>query len=230
LGGQIFSWNIAAGTMSVDQPTTNALFAIFGPSVTEVYAAGAASTLLKWNGAAWTQVINPAFDPSSSFLGLAGGKVSGVTEVWIVGGSQIWRGDGTNFSLLPLPSGLSAAQSFVASWWNASNDVWIAGGNATLLHWDGTRFTSIELADTAVKGQGVDAIEILQGVWSSGPGDAWVVGSNGGIWHFTGTTPVRRLASGTQVPLYGVHGNVLPSGDVDVAFVGGQGTILRYRP
>jgi hypothetical protein len=121
---------------------------------------------------------------------------------------------------LPLPAKLSAdPPNFNAVFWNASNDVWIAGDNGNILHWDGTVLKSIETRTH----------ENLMGIWSSGPGEAWAVGDNSGIWHYSGTEPAAYLQSGALSGLYGVHGNV-HNGQVDVAFVGNHGTILRYRP
>lgn len=220
-GGKVLSWD-TAGVPRSWNPTTHDLFAIWGASAGEVYAAGDAATLIKYDGTSWSQVTNPSFDPKIRFTGLGGGKVNGTTELWIVGeAGEIWRGDGTNFSRMSLPSELYFDPDFHGVFWNAKNDVWFAGDQATLLHWNGTGFALIEIEDIF--------FENVLGVWSSGAGEAWAVGDFGGIWHFSGSAPVSRLHSGTLSSLYGVHGNV-QNGQVELAFVGGQGTILRYRP
>lgn len=66
--------------------------------------------------------------------------------------------------------------SLNAIWGSASNDVWIVGAPAVVLHWDGK-----ELARTRI-----ETPLPLAGVWGSGPGDVWTFGSTKWIWHSDG--------------------------------------------
>jgi hypothetical protein len=56
-------------------------------------------------------------------------------------------------------------------WGSGSSDVWVVGGNGTVLHWDGSAWTRVTSGTS----------EALLSVWGSGPGDIWAVGTYGTI-------------------------------------------------
>src|SRR5260370_592420 len=75
-------------------------------------------------------------------------------------------------------------------WGSGPSDVWAVGGIgtiSTILHWDGSAWTSIPSGTT----------DRFLGVWGSGASDVWAVGAGGTIRHWDGCTcstarPSRR--------------------------------------
>ncbi len=58
-------------------------------------------------------------------------------------------------------------------WGTASDDVWAAGQNGILLHWDGTSWSRVTVTSNWLKGITGDEF-----------GDVWVVGENGTVLHY----------------------------------------------
>jgi photosystem II stability/assembly factor-like uncharacterized protein len=105
-------------------------------------------------------------------------------------------------------------------WESGPNDVWAVGDAGTIVHWNGSVWSTMP---------GV-ATQSLLAVWGSGPNDVWAVGHDplssvsvtlrwdGAVW---ASIPVP---SGSLEPLHGVWG----SGPKDLWAVGQGGTILRW--
>ncbi|MBI5610762.1 MAG: hypothetical protein HY902_17930, partial [Deltaproteobacteria bacterium] len=58
-----------------------------------------------------------------------------------------------------------------------SNDLWAAGDQGTLLHWDGTAWTKVDST--------VPAGHLYQ-PWGAGPNDIWVPANMGVLLHYNG--------------------------------------------
>jgi hypothetical protein len=116
-------------------------------------------------------------------------------------------------------------------WWVhalASDRVFIAGANATILIGDGRTFTR-----QRVPGRGADTVF---GVWAAAPDDAWAVGGRAGragfLWHFDGATwrevplpdDTPLDARGELPALFKVWGRAAD----DVYAVGGNGLMLHF--
>jgi len=61
-------------------------------------------------------------------------------------------------------------------WGSGPNDVWAVGAGGSVLHWDGSAWTSAS----------VGTAQSLYAVWGSGPSDVWAVSSPNAIFHTTG--------------------------------------------
>ncbi len=61
-------------------------------------------------------------------------------------------------------------------WGSGPNDVWAVGAGGSVLHWDGSAWTSASVGTT----------QSLYAVWGSGPSDVWAVSSPNAIFHTTG--------------------------------------------
>lgn len=104
-------------------------------------------------------------------------------DVWILDGtSTIHRFDGANWSTLTAPTMNGLGCIFALS----NKDVWLCAGS-TVLHWDGTTFTT----NDAGKATGVMD---LVGIWASSPMDLFAVGSDATVAHFDGTSWTRTIA------------------------------------
>lgn len=129
------------------------------------------------------------------------------------------------FPLITAPSAAGAADTWTAMtsgttedlysvWGSSSSDVFAAGNNGTILHYNGSAWSA--MASGTSMG--------LQGLWGSPAGNIFVVGWSGTILHFDGTswTP---MTSGTSYDLYAVWGNSANS----VFAVGGMETICYWN-
>lgn len=95
----------------------------------------------------------------------------------------------------------------------ASNDVYLVGDNATILHGSGTTWTA--MTSPAQSGSRLNAI------WAIAPGDLYIAGSGNQIMHSSGGGWVTQTAVGTT-ELHGVWG---VAGHIWA--VGSGGTILK---
>jgi hypothetical protein len=107
----------------------------------------------------------------------------------------------------PLPQG----NALRGIWGAAARDLWAVGDLGTILHWDGSGWSSRPSGTTAA----------LSAVWGSSATDAWAVGAAGTILHWNGTA-WSSIPSGTTDLLSGVWG----SSASDVWVVGGVFTDL----
>jgi hypothetical protein len=98
-------------------------------------------------------------------------------------------------------------------WGTGRDDVWAVGYGGTILHWNGTVWSSVPSGSTA----------FLSVPWGTAADDVWAVGSGGAILHWNGSA-WSASDSGTTQLIYGVWG----SAPDDVWAVGMNGTILRW--
>jgi hypothetical protein len=139
----------------------------------------------------WQQVAVPA--------------TMGVTAVWSFAPDDVWVGsqivlhfDGSTWTETPTPSA-----GFVADFWGfAPNDLYAVSG-VTLLHWDGTTWSTVgaEIAPTD-----------LQSVWGTSDADLWLGDSlNSQVFHWNGTAWSTTIAETIDVEdLWGVPGGAGP--------------------
>lgn len=105
-------------------------------------------------------------------------------------------------------------------WANSPTDVWVVGDGATVLHFDGVAWSTVNAGLT----------DDLYAVWASGPNDVWISGGSGDpsqnigvIARFDGTAwrvvsrNLRRIDA-----IWGARAD-------DVWFGGPQGTLLRWN-
>ncbi len=99
-------------------------------------------------------------------------------------------------------------------WGVSSDDVFVAGNNGTILHYNGNLWSPMS-SGTA---------ENLRGIWGASSSDIFVVGENGAILHYDGSS-WSPMTSGTTENLESVWG---ASGS-NVYAVGTNGKILHYN-
>ncbi|MFN8581731.1 MAG: hypothetical protein U0163_12235 [Gemmatimonadaceae bacterium] len=99
-------------------------------------------------------------------------------------------------------------------WGAAPNDLWATGQNGTIVHYDGTSWTSVPSPTNLP----------LFGPGGSGPTDIWSVGINGGlVSHYDGATWQRQPAP-TARNLFAIWGRSAN----DIFAVGNTGDVIRY--
>jgi len=156
---------------------------VWGSSASDVYVVGLdqradplAGTILHYDGGTWTPVLqepdlvlNSVWGSSATDVYAAGFTFSESDDVSPSAGA-IRHFDGQSWSPVAIP----ATGVLDDLWGTGPDDVFAVGENGTILHYDGTGWTSTSPTDA-----------ILLGVWSSSPSDAFAVGNGGIILHGT---------------------------------------------
>lgn len=102
-----------------------------------------------------------------------------------------------------------------AVWGSSPADVWVAGANTPMRHWD----------DSGSGWQSVPStLSTYNDLWGSGPKDVFAVAQAGGVERWDGSAWSRIVALGSA-ELHGVYG-FSPS---DVWFVGDSGTAVHWN-
>jgi len=207
-----------------------------GTPITMPDGTGRAATILKWDGAIWTSVPSgtAAYDDLYSVHMLSS------NEGWAVGtsgdGAVIVRWNGLAWSPVTPPLGIGGLRS--VHFLNP-NDGWAVGdrvgtmpdgtgGQATIIHWDGTQWRR-------VPGPAVDPGGFLSKVYMVSSTDGWAVGQKGtgglslivhwdGLtWNVVATLPVPPTMSVALQSVFMV-------GSLDGWIVSDDGLILKYGP
>jgi hypothetical protein len=185
------------------------MYAVWGASADDVWAAGNNGHTLHWDGASWTEAPNPlsaqeadVLDGTWWILALWGAASD---DVWAVGNWVPMHWDGTSWMAL------GSTFDLYAIWGSSSTDVWAVGAYAVTEHWNGSTWTSVP---NPLTGSTVGCS--LFGVWGSGPNDVWAVGTcngtvatdyiaSGVILHWDGSS-WATATSGAEHPLNAVSG------------------------
>jgi hypothetical protein len=184
-------------------PTTQDLWGVWGASPDALWAVGGDglaaghATLLRWDGAAWTQETLPALQKVDVFQLL---KVWGTSaeNVYAVGqrGVVLHRTGGAWREEL-----VGASDDLVSLWGTGPDRIVAVGGRANGIAsvWDGARWTTRELAPTPG----------LNGVWMRAPGKAHVAGAYGTLGVLdvaTGAVDLVDVGT-TKLDLHSVFGD-----------------------
>jgi cysteine-rich repeat protein len=95
---------------------------------------------------------------------------------------------------------------------SAADDAWAVGDAGTILHWNGTAWSSTTSGTRA-----------LRGVWAASATAAWAVGDSATIRRWNGTAWTAESAGSVTSDLFDVRG----TSDTDVWAVGADGRILH---
>ena len=137
-------------------------------------------------------------------------------EDWPIGQSPRVgeRGDSTRFVAGWAEQQAPSGGRFVGVWGSSATDVYAVGGAGTLLHYDGTAWTTLTSGTTAP----------LRAVWGASPADVFAAGNGGVVLHFDGTN-WNPLGSGTTTTLMALWGT---SGS-EVYALNSGGALFRYN-
>lgn len=142
------------------------LHGVWAVSASDVFAVGDGGAIFRRTGGNWTVMA------SGSTQNLRGVWAASSSDVWAVGvGATILRFNGTAWRTVTP----GTTSDIDAVWGSSSTNVWLAGGG-TVLHWNGTSFTTFGFGG------------IMLSVAGTGPNDVWVTGENTNLHHFTGTS------------------------------------------
>jgi hypothetical protein len=185
--GEILHWADGAWTRSTSV-TGSMLYGLFG-SKSDLWAVGAAGTMLHGDGHTWTIV------PTATSAALLAAHGTGPTDVWAVGQSAvILHYDGSSWQPYSSTVAVNLAGVFALS----ATEAWAVGDGGTALHFDGHGWISTP--------SGADGP--LSAVWASGGSDVWAAGSTGTLLHFDGKLWRKSAlpADRNAMNLYAIYG------------------------
>ena len=191
------------------------LLSVSGRSPDGIYAVGGRQgdgTILRYDGASWGRVELSEKVPILTWVHCF---PDGRPIVAGNDGTIIWRReDGWEIQETPTD------QNHWGVWGETRDEVWAVGGNgdpasgeATVMRYDGSSWTSVQVPD--LRHDGVNA---LFKVWGTSPDNVYMVGQNGTILHWDGSRLVDESPD-TDKDLISLWG----SGPDNVAVVGGRG-------
>lgn len=179
--------------------------AVGGSSANDVYAVGS-STIWHYDGRRWAA----SGRISDAFLNAVWARASNdVYFAWSSpdGGQtgKVYHFDGRTSSVV------ASAPAALQAVWGSGRDVFAVGRLGTILHYDGSAWS------TSSTGNWYD---YFAGVWGSSPQDVYVTGLRDSILHYDGSSWTRQYTGATALALWG-------SSSHDVFAVGGP-TITHY--
>lgn len=198
---------------------TKSLQGIWGSSPHDVFAVGLGGSVLHYDGITW-QAMDSGTDAD-----LAGVWGSGSDDIFAV--SSTYASQPIDIQYVIHYNGRDWKHAFTSSlatgrftlgriWGSGPYDVFVAGREGVILHYDGTTWEQMDASAGLAPSQ-------LHGLWGSGPGKVFAVGAGGTVMHYDGAT-WQAMASGTVADLSDVWG----SGPSDVFAVGDSGTVLHF--
>ncbi len=149
-----------------------------------VWLSGVRGELATYDGTAWTMKSTGPNDAKTRFL----------RDVWGVGPTDVWAVGENDLSM---PRGVvmrrdaAGAWSVVfepgdamnAVWASSASDVWVAGANGSINHFNGSTWSYVPSGTT----------KDLRDIWGSGPNDIWFVGEGSIVVHWDGTKLTRSV-------------------------------------
>lgn len=169
--GIVIHWNGVAWSEVPPPPGVRfaGLGAIAGTSSHDLWI-GTDGTLYHYDGTAWTAV--PHVDAGNPMWS------STPSDAWLAGAGMCWHYDGTAWVTY---QGQPCLHEISPIWGFAADDVWGAGPDGHVIHWDGQSWTQEGPYDPALAGY-------PSSLWGSGPSDVYVVGKLGHGEHYDGTS------------------------------------------
>jgi hypothetical protein len=175
--------------------------AVWGSAPNHVVAVTNGSSVIRYNGSAWSAPVTLPTSPRSANAVWG----SGPDDVFVGTGGGIVHWDGVAWTI-------QVNGVFEALWGSGPADVWASGRFGALLHYDGAAWSP--------RASGTD--QTLNGLWGLSPNLVFAVGGRGVILRYDGTA-WSPLTSGTQRRLNAVWGTA-----PDDVFAAGDRTILHF--
>jgi hypothetical protein len=172
-------------------PTHNAMHAVWAASENAVYAAGDGGVILRWDGAAWTEM---ATSTTRAIYDLHG---TGPNDVWAVGGdsyqstnddkSVVLHYNGTAWTSLPTPvDGFGQRLTLRRVWARSATEVYAMPDHyLTVFRWNGSQWTDLQPTYSIQGGYLEGSFEDMR--WVNGLGLV-VSGTHGQMVLYNGTT------------------------------------------
>ncbi|HEX5058921.1 MAG TPA: hypothetical protein VFV99_06155, partial [Kofleriaceae bacterium] len=103
----------------------------------DVYVTGTRGTILHWTG---SQMVDESIPPSVT-----------VTSIWGVNGNDLWAVAQTGLIYRKMNNGIWIQQTSPTTqflwqiWGTAADDIWAVGDGATVIHYDGTQWSTVSV-------------------------------------------------------------------------------------
>jgi len=162
---------IAAGaevTLMAEVPTQEDLTDVWGTSPSDIFAVGAGSTVVHFDGARW---VPQAFPMKAHLISVRGKSSDDVHAVDSTG--SVYHYNGRQWTVRAT-AGTGDLQAPV--WWAGPSDLW-AITRRLVLHFDGKQWRSpFQLDSDAVTRFRGHYLTEFTGIWGANSGDLWVTG------------------------------------------------------
>ncbi len=169
-------------------PISSGLAAVWGPSINDVIAVSRFTSLISFDGSAWT----PAAPGPGDVINLWG---TSATEYTLVGASGFAaRFDGVA-TVTPLASA-PTTDALISVWGSSPTDYFAGTNNGAMFHFNGTAWSPMTVAT-----QGS-----ISGIWGTGPSEVFALTSDGEIGKFNGTTWSRVKLADPDLQFKAIHG------------------------
>ncbi|KPA15074.1 hypothetical protein MHK_004719, partial [Candidatus Magnetomorum sp. HK-1] len=180
---------------------SNTLYGVWSSSANDVFAVGAAGTILHYDGSNWTSMTSGTANQLNDVWGTS------ANDVFAVGSTNtILHYDGTSWA------SMTGSSHFLGVWGTSGNDVFTVGSSGTILHYDGSSWSTMTSGTTSP----------LKSVWGTSGSDVYVVGDAGAMFYYDGTN-WSSMTSGTSMHIIGLWG--LSSNDI---YYVGSNLPIRY--
>jgi hypothetical protein len=204
----------SADSWTSSTPVNNyTLYALWGTSDADVYAAGNLGKLIHYNGTLWSAVTSGTLLPLYGLWGTAS------TDVYAVGGNTaqgtiLHYGGGTWVTLVS-----NAASVLRAVWGSSSTDIYVVGESGLILHSGGAgNDWTVVTSPTA---------QDLFSIWSSSATNVYAGGAAGNLFHYNGAS-WNSLAGTFVFPTAEDIRALWGSSASDIYAAGNAGQILYY--
>lgn len=195
------------GGVRVDGQEEWPLTDVWSAGPNELYVVGGKG-LFRFDGKEWAKLTSDAM----------GGRILGRSpgNLWIAHGPSVVRVAGGKTTTE------RAGASTFDIWESGPNDAY-AAGEFVLLHYDGTKWSSVENLGTEMGTSKIKENVLLRAVWGSGPSDVFACGTNVCL-HFDGKAWAKQpLPKGT-----GDVVSVRGTGPNDVYAISKNGSLVHY--
>lgn len=182
--GELLRWNGQAWTHVDAAGNTFDLHAVWGSAPNDVWAVGYTGRIFHFDGTTWA-LTKGGPGVSDRFLSVHG---TAANDVWIAGGS-VHRWEGVKWTT-------QAGVTGEHVWTPAKNDVWVAGTDGKVSHYDGQSWTPRPIPITAN--------DIVTSIGGSSPTDVWASLRTGGFMQWTNGA-WQPVAAGTKNELSAVR-------------------------
>lgn len=130
------------------------------------------------------------------------------------------RGSVAKVKFTTEPSGVSTKLNDLFG--TSATDVWAVGDNGTILHRDGSSWSTVNSGTT----------KNLNAVWAKSPGEVWVVGDGGTVLHYSGGAFTAQSSGtmGNLITVSGAGGSVYAGGGPVLLVNDGSGWQTKTSP
>jgi hypothetical protein len=202
---------------------SNKLWSVWAISHSDAWAVGENSTILHWDGTAWSLKS----DGVPAGVAFSGVWASGPADVWAVGGNaiassgSIYRFDGTTWKQT------HSGPRYI-NWIHGSSkdDIYAVGTVSVTPSLPGAFLRWNSAASTWDIINGSPSRDLFS-VWANSSTEVWVAGGVGTLFRYTGTS-INPVTVGATNDLQAVHGYVTSSGQTIVYAAGKAGIVVRY--